>query len=43
VAHNPEIKWETGKVKMMQCLPLCSRVKPKREEKKKKRRRVVMS
>jgi len=43
VAHNPEINWETGKVKMTQCLPLYSRVKPKREEKKKRGRRVVMS
>jgi len=28
-AHNPEINWETGEVKMMRCLPLCGRVKIK--------------
>ena len=22
-AHNPEINWETGEVKMTRCLPLC--------------------
>ena len=41
VAHNPEINWETGEVKITQCLPLYSGVKPKREEKKKRGRRVV--
>ena len=41
VAHNPEINWETGEVKMTQYLPLCSGVKPKREEKKKRGKRVV--
>ena len=40
-AHNPEINWKTGEVKITRCLPLCGRVKPKGEEKKKKRRRVV--
>ena len=40
-AHNPEINWETGEVKMTRCLPLCGRVKTKREEKKKRGRRVV--
>jgi len=24
-AHNPEINWETGEVKMMRCPPLCGR------------------
>ena len=24
-AHNPEINWETGEVKMSRCLPWCSR------------------
>ena len=24
-AHNPEINWETGEVKMTRCPPLCSR------------------
>jgi len=38
-AHNPEINWETGEVKMMRCSPLCGRVKIK--EKKKEGRRVV--
>jgi len=38
-AHNPEINWETGEVKMMRCPPLCGRVKIKK--KKKKGRRVV--
>jgi len=30
-AHNPEINWETGKVKMTRCPPLCGR-KSKRKE-----------
>jgi len=33
-AHNPEIDWEKGEVKMMRCSPLCG--KKKQEEKKKK-------
>jgi len=37
VAHNPEINWKTGEVKMMRCLPLCSR----RSQKKEKAKRVV--
>jgi len=41
VAHNPEISWEMGEVKITRCLPLCGRVKTKREEKKKRGRRVV--
>jgi len=40
-AHNPEINWETGEVKMTRYLPLCGRVKTKREKKKRKGRRVV--
>jgi len=36
-AHNPEINWETGEVKMMRCLPLCSR----RSQKKEKVKRIV--
>ena len=32
VAHNQEINWETGKVKMMRCLPLCGRKSPKKEK-----------
>jgi len=38
-AHNPEINWEMGEVKMMRCPPLCGGVKIK--EKKKEKRRVV--
>jgi len=40
-AHNPEINWKTGEVKMIRCLPLCGRVKLKEEERKKKGKRVV--
>ena len=40
-AHNPEINWEIGEVKMTRCLSLYSGVKMKREEKKKRGRRVV--
>jgi len=36
-AHNPEINWETGEVKMTRCLPLCGR----RSQKKKKIKRVA--
>jgi len=36
-AHNPEINWETGKVKMMRCLPLCN----ERSQKKEKVKRVA--
>jgi len=31
-AHNPEINWEMGKVKMMRCLPLCNGRSPKKEK-----------
>ena len=31
-AHNPEINWETGEVKMMRCPPLCGRGSRKREK-----------
>jgi len=37
VAHNPEINWETGEVKMTRCLPLCGR----RTQKKEKIKRVA--
>ena len=41
-AHNPEINWEIGEVKMMRCLPLYGRnTKLKEERKVKKRKRVV--
>jgi len=33
-AHNPEINWETGEVKMTRCLPLCRRNTKSKEEKK---------
>jgi len=35
-AHNPEIDWEKGEVKMTQCLPICGKKKP--EEKRKVKR-----
>jgi len=38
--HNPEINWETGKVKITRCPPLCrrnTRLKEKRVRKKVKR------
>jgi len=38
-AHNPEINWKTGEVKIMRCPPLCGGIKIK--EKEKKGRRVV--
>jgi len=31
-AHNPEINWETGEVKMTRCLPLCSGKSQKKEK-----------
>ena len=31
-AHNPEINWETGEVKMMRCPPLCGGRSQKREK-----------
>ena len=37
-AHNPEINWETGEVKMMRCPPLCSG----KNQKKEKIKRVAM-
>jgi len=40
-AHNPEINWEMGEVKMTKCSPLCSRVKVKEEDKKKRGKRIV--
>ena len=36
-AHNPEINWETGEVKMTRCPPLCGRNIKLKEEKKAKR------
>jgi len=37
-AHNPEIDWEKGEVKMMHCPPICR--KRKQEEKEKKVRKT---
>jgi len=31
-AHNPEINWEMGEVKMTRCLPLCGRKSQKKEK-----------
>jgi len=36
-AHNPEINWETGEVKITRCLPLCGRNKEKKEKREKHR------
>ena len=33
-AHNPEIDWEKGEVKMMHCPPICGRRKQEGREKK---------
>jgi len=41
-AHNPEINWETGEVKMTRCLPLCGENKGKEEKRTKKEKRVVI-
>ena len=42
-AHNPEINWKTGEVKMTRCPPLCGRnTKLEEGQKVKKRKRVVM-
>jgi len=36
-AHNPEINWETGEIKMTRYLPLCGRTGQKKKRKKVKR------
>jgi len=42
-AHNPEINWKTGEVKMMRCPLLCGRnTKLEKGQKAKKEKRVVM-
>jgi len=41
-AHNPEINWETGKIKMTRCPLLCSRIRIKEEEGKKRGKRVAI-
>jgi len=40
-AHNPEINWETGEVKMTRCLPLCGGLKVKKKKRKKAKRVAV--
>jgi len=35
-AYNPEINWKTREVKIMRCLPLCSRIRPRGVEKGKR-------
>jgi len=35
-AHNPEIDWEKGEVKMMRCPPLCGKNKKIRKDKERK-------
>ena len=40
-AHNPEINWETGEVKIMRCLPLCGRNIKLKEGKKTRRIKEV--
>jgi len=40
-AHNSEINWEMGEVKMTRCLPLCGENKGKEEKRTKKEKRVV--
>jgi len=40
-AHNPEINWETGEVKMMRCSLLYSKTGQKKEKKKVKREKRV--
>jgi len=35
VAHNPEINWETGEVKMTRCPPLCGKNKEKKRKREK--------
>jgi len=40
-AHNPEINWETGEVKMTRCPLLCGGARIKEKERKRKRKRVA--
>ena len=37
VAHNPEIDWEKGEVKITYCLPICGRRKQEEKEKEVKK------
>jgi len=38
-AHNPEINWETGEVKMMRFLTLCGRNREKKEKRELRKER----
>ena len=40
-AHNPEINWKTGEVKIMRCPPLCGRNKERKEKQGRRRKREV--
>ena len=40
-AHNPEINWEMGEVRMTRYLPLYGKNKEKKEKREKKRKRKV--
>ena len=37
-AHNPEINWETGEIKMMRCLTLCGKNREKKEKRELRKR-----
>ena len=39
IAHNPEINWETEKVRIIRCLPLCGWT-PKKKAMKKRQETV---
>jgi len=41
-AHNPEINWKIGEVKMTRCPPLCERNKEKEDKRARKGKRVVI-
>jgi len=40
-AHNPEINWETGEVKIIRCPPLCGGIKIKEKEQKRVKRVAI--
>jgi len=40
-AHNSEINWKTGEVKITRCPSLCGRIRMKEEERKKKEKRIA--
>jgi len=39
IAHNPEINWETGEVKMTRCPALCGKNRQKKEKRKLEKRK----